>query len=233
MKASEFPQHHVWFNSAPLSMQRDLRGKLVLIDFWTYCCINCLHVLPDLEFLEQKFAGENAIVFMGCHSAKFVNEKGAEKVRDAILKYEIKHPVINDDKMLVWRSFERHSWPGLVVLSPNNVPILILSGEGHRQVLDLFLSVAYDFYYERLDHACTINWQPEERKANEIKVQRERKMISESREERAAREQYLRYPGKLICVEKQAGLARNLIIVSDTANNRVVIINEETMEFEE
>ena len=97
----------------------------------------------------------------------------------------------------------------------------------------MFLSVAYDFYYERLDHACTINWQPEERKANEIKVQRERKMISESREERAAREQYLRYPGKLICVEKQAGLARNLIIVSDTANNRVVIINEETMEFEE
>ena len=145
-------------------MQRDLRSKLVLIDFWTYCCINCLHVLPDLEFLENKFAGENAIVFMGSHSAKFVNEKGAEKVRDAILKYEIKHPVINDDKMLVWRSFERRSWPGLVVLSPQSVPILILSGEGHRQVLDIFLSVAYDFYYERLDHSCTIQWQPEEQK---------------------------------------------------------------------
>ena len=162
VKAQEFPQNHIWFNSEPLTVERDLRGKLVLIDFWTYCCINCLHVLPDLEFLEQKFAGENAIVFMGCHSAKFVNEKGAEKVRDAILKYEIKHPVINDDKMLVWRSFERRSWPGLVVLSPNSVPILILSGEGHRQVLDLFLSVAYDFYYEKLDHRGTINWQPEE-----------------------------------------------------------------------
>ena len=161
-KAQEFPQNHSWFNSAPLTIERDLRGKLCLIDFWTYCCINCLHVLPDLEFLEQKFAGENAIIFMVCPSAKFVNEKGAEKVRDAILKYEIKHPVINDDKMLVWRSFERRSWPGLVVLSPNSVPILILSGEGHRQVLDLFLSVAYDFYYERLDHRGTINWQPEE-----------------------------------------------------------------------
>ena len=173
MKAKEFPDKHVWFNSAPMSMKRDLAGKLVLIDFWTYCCINCLHVLPDLEFLEQKFAGENAIVFMGCHSAKFVNEKGAEKVRDAILKYEIKHPVINDDKMLVWRSFERRSWPGLVVLSPTNVPILILSGEGHRQVLDLFLSVAYDYYYERLDHQSTIDWQPEEQKASEIMAQRE------------------------------------------------------------
>ena len=52
MRAKEFPDKHVWFNSAPLSMGRDLRSKLVLIDFWTYCCINCLHVLPDLEFLE-------------------------------------------------------------------------------------------------------------------------------------------------------------------------------------
>ena len=106
------------FNSAPapLSLERELRGKLVLIDFWTYCCINCLHVIPDIEFLEQKFHGENSICFMGCHSAKFINEKGPDKVRDAILKYDIKHPVINDDKMLVWRMFERKSWPGLVIL---------------------------------------------------------------------------------------------------------------------
>ena len=107
---------------------------------------------------------------MGCHSAKFVNEKGAGKVRDAILKYEIKHPVINDDRMLVWRSFERRSWPGLIILSPSNVPILILSGEGHRQVLDLFLSVAYDYYYERLDHSTTIRWQLEEQKASEVQA---------------------------------------------------------------
>lgn len=158
MQAKEFPTNHVWFNCSPISMERDLRGKIVLIDFWTYCCINCLHVIPDLEFLEQKFSGENSVVFMGCHSAKFKNEKGAEKVRDAILKYEIGHPVINDDKMIVWKNFERKSWPGLVVLNPKGVPILILSGEGHRQVLDLFLSVAYDFYYEKLNHAQTINW---------------------------------------------------------------------------
>lgn len=233
MKAKEFPDHHVWFNAQPLTVKRDLRGKLVLIDFWTYCCINCLHVLPDLEFLEQKFSGENAIVFMGCHSAKFVNEKGAEKVRDAILKYEIKHPVVNDDKMLVWRNFERRSWPSLIVLSPESVPILILTGEGHRQVLDLFLSVAYDFYYERLDHTCTIKWQPEEQKEIAEKQKRVNQTISETEEEIRGRGQNLRYPGKLLCVEKQAGLDHNLIVVSDTANNRLVIINEETMEFEE
>ena len=66
--------------------------------------------------------------------------------------------------MLVWRNFERRSWPSLVVLSPQSVPILILSGEGHRQVLDIFLSVAYDFYYEKLDHSSTIQWQPEEQR---------------------------------------------------------------------
>ena len=169
---------------------------------------------------------------MGCHSAKFVNEKGAEKVRDAILKYEIKHPVINDDKMIVWRNFERKSWPGLVVLSPRGVPILILSGEGHRQVLDIFLSVAYDFYYDKLNHKRTIKWAPEEQKEKEIIHKKKNATISESVEEQAAREQNLRYPGKILCIEKQADLNRNLIVVSDSGNNRLVIINEETMKFE-
>jgi thiol-disulfide isomerase/thioredoxin len=130
---------------------------LTLIDFWTYCCINCLHVLPDLEFLEQKFSEEPSIAFLGCHSAKFLNERGSAKVRDAILKYEIKHPVINDDRMIVWKNFERKSWPSQVIISPKTqVPILILHGEGMRQVLDLFISVAYDFYYDFLNHNRTI-----------------------------------------------------------------------------
>ena len=124
----------------------------MLIDFWTYCCINCLHVLPDLEYLEGKFAQEPAIAFVGCHSAKFSNEKGSAKVRDAILKYEVRHPVINDDKMQVWRDFERRSWPGIVIVSPRGVPILIINGEGYRDVLDLFLSTAFDFYYDKMNH---------------------------------------------------------------------------------
>lgn len=84
---------------------------------------------------------------MGCHSAKFLNEKGSCKVRDAILKYEVKHPVINDDKMIVWKNFERRSWPGLVLVSPKRVPLLILNGEGHRDVLDLVISTAYEYYH--------------------------------------------------------------------------------------
>lgn len=131
MKIPDFPANHTWFNSEPVSFQKHLKGKLVVIDFWTYCCINCLHVLPDMEYLEQKFKDESSIVFLGCHSAKFLNEKGSSKVRDAVLRYEIKHPVINDDKMIVWRQTERRSWPSQIVVSPKSqMPILILHGEG-------------------------------------------------------------------------------------------------------
>jgi len=157
MRAKELPPNHTWFNvSEPLTFSHHLKNKIVLIDFWTYCCINCLHVLPDLEYLEDKFQNHKGIVFMGCHSAKFTNEKGPTKVRDAVLKYEVRHPVINDDKMMVWRNFERRSWPSLLVCGPSGVPIMILSGEGHKMVLDLFLSVAYNFYKDKLNHNDTI-----------------------------------------------------------------------------
>lgn len=102
---------------------------------------------------------------MGCHSAKFMNEKGSAKVRDAVLRYDVKHPVINDDKMLVWRGFERRSWPGMILVSPRGVPILIINGEGYRDVLDLFLSIAFDFYYDKMNHTPSFGIEPEEAKA--------------------------------------------------------------------
>ena len=202
MRVLDFPAKHTWFNSEPLSFEDQLQGKLVLIDFWTYCCINCLHMLPDLEYLEQKFESENAIVFIGCHSAKFSNEKQSEKVRDAVLKYDIKHPVINDYQMLTWKRFERRSWPSLVLVSPlSQIPILILSGEGHRETLDLFISAAYDFYYKDLDHEPRIKYQPEELKQN-YQLKSARGEPNDSAEQRNATAQNLRYPGKVICIEK-------------------------------
>ena len=85
-------------------------------------------------------------------------------MRDAVIRYDVKHPVINDDKMQVWRNFERRSWPSLVIVSPRGVPIFMLSGEGHRDVLDIFLSVAYDFYYEKMNHIKTVKIDLEEHK---------------------------------------------------------------------
>ena len=105
-----------WLNtSKPLSL-KDLKGKIVVIDFWTYCCINCIHVLPDLKFLEKKYAKE--IVVIGCHSAKFENEKVGANIRDAIMRYEIEHPVVNDNEMVIWRKFGTRSWPTIALIDP-------------------------------------------------------------------------------------------------------------------
>jgi hypothetical protein len=74
--------------------------------------------------------------------------------------------VINDDKMIVWRDFERKSWPGIVVVSPRGVPILILNGEGYRDCMDIFLSIAFDFYYDKMNHQSTFKIELEETKAS-------------------------------------------------------------------
>ncbi|MBB03247.1 MAG: hypothetical protein CMJ47_11415, partial [Planctomyces sp.] len=105
-----------WLNTKQPLSWRDLRGKVVVIDFWTYCCINCMHVLPDLEYLENKY--EKELVVIGVHSAKFENEQDTSAIRSAIQRYEIKHPVINDADMTVWRKFGARSWPTLVVIDP-------------------------------------------------------------------------------------------------------------------
>ena len=188
--------------------------------------------MPDLEYLEKKFQEERSIVLIGCHSAKFLNERGSAKVRDAVLKYEIKHPVINDDRMVVWRNYERRSWPSIVIVSPKSqIPILILTGEGHRQVLDLFLSVAYDYYYEDLNHEPTFKYHPEEMKQAPT-VTNNRK-VPETPAIKNANNQNLKYPGKVLCIERQENMPHNLLVISDSANNRILIINEETMQFQD
>jgi thiol-disulfide isomerase/thioredoxin len=98
-----------WLNTAEEIQLRQLRGKIVLLDFWTYCCINCLHVLPDLKFLEQKYADQ--LVVIGVHAYKFENEKEAENIRQAILRYEIEHPVVNDSEKII---ADRHRPRGAV-----------------------------------------------------------------------------------------------------------------------
>lgn len=97
--APEFPPGLDWLNTKRPITLKELRGKVVLIDFWTYCCINCMHIIPDLKKLEAKYSQE--LVVIGVHSAKFTTEQETENIRQAILRYEIKHPVINDRDMLV------------------------------------------------------------------------------------------------------------------------------------
>jgi thiol-disulfide isomerase/thioredoxin len=117
-----------WLNTAGPITLRDLRGKIVLLDFWTLCCINCIHTLPDLAKLEKKYPNE--LVVIGVHSAKFDNERNTESIRKAILRYEISHPVVNDAMMRIWRRYMVSSWPTLFLIDPEGYAVWGDTGEG-------------------------------------------------------------------------------------------------------
>src|SRR5947209_7534274 len=98
-----------WLNTAGPIRLEELRGKIVLLDFWTYCCINCHHVLPDLAKLEEKY--KNELVVIGVHTAKFFAERDTENIRRKVREYGIKHPVVNDADQVIWTRFNVNSWP--------------------------------------------------------------------------------------------------------------------------
>jgi thiol-disulfide isomerase/thioredoxin len=127
-----------WLNTAGPLRLKDLRGKIVLLDFWTLCCINCMHVLPDLARLEKKYPNE--LVVIGVHTAKFENEKNTESIRKAVLRYEISHPVVNDAEQRIWETFGSRSWPTLLLIDPEGYAVWATSGEGHYDALDREIS---------------------------------------------------------------------------------------------
>ncbi|HYJ34293.1 MAG TPA: thioredoxin-like domain-containing protein [Candidatus Binatia bacterium] len=135
-RAPELPPDFAWLNTdRPLTFARELRGQVVLLDFWTYCCINCMHVLPDLAYLEDKYAREPFLV-VGIHSAKFENEGHRPTVRAAINRYEIRHPVIVDQEMRLWSEYTVKSWPTLVLVGADGRIVGAVAGEGNRAALD-------------------------------------------------------------------------------------------------
>lgn len=146
LRAPGFGDGKPWLNVArPLALESDLAGRVVLIDFWTYCCINCLHVLPDLEYLEKKYHQE-AFVVVGCHSAKFANEAEAANVRQAVLRHDIAHPVVVDQDFDIWKRYGVRSWPTLMLVGADGRILAQLSGEGQRETLDVLIAQALAFY---------------------------------------------------------------------------------------
>ncbi len=125
-----------WINTAPLKME-DLRGKIVILDFWTYCCINCHHIIPVLAKLEEKYP--NDIVVIGVHTPKFFAERDTENIRRKVREYKLKHPVINDANQTLWDRFGVQSWPTIVVLGPNGEPLAKQGGEVPFDILDKYI----------------------------------------------------------------------------------------------
>jgi thiol-disulfide isomerase/thioredoxin len=123
-----------WLNTAGPIKMADLKGKVVLLDFWTLCCINCIHIMPDLTRLEKKYPNE--LVVIGVHSAKFESEKDTKNIKQAILRYEIAHPVVNDADHKIWNRYGINSWPSMIVIDPEGNVLGSLSGEGNYDLLD-------------------------------------------------------------------------------------------------
>ena len=187
-----------WLNVAPGSEinLKDLRGKVVVLDFWTYCCINCMHVLPDLKFLEKKY--EKELVVIGVHSAKFANEKDSEAIRRAILRYEIEHPVINDANMTVWRKFGVNSWPTLALIDPEGRYVGQQPGEGNRELFDKLIGMLVDYQSKK----GTLDRSP----------------VRFDLESNRLKPGPLKFPGKVLADTKGGRL-----FISDTNHNRIVV----------
>lgn len=196
VNAPDFPRDLDWLNTdKPLSL-RELRGKIVLLDFWTYCCINCMHIIPDLKKLEAKYP--NQLVVIGVHSAKFLNEKGTDQIRQAILRYEIEHPVINDKDFDVWQAYTAKAWPTLVLINPKGKVVGAHSGEGIFEMFDNVIGQMATYF----------------RAKNELNE----KPVAFKLEKFSAPPSLLSFPGKVLADERS-----NRLFISDSNHNRIII----------
>ena len=140
--APEFPAGLTWFNvSEPLSFAK-LRGKIVLLDFWTQGCINCQHIIPDLERLEEEFA--DSLVVIGVHTGKYSEEQKDSAGAEAIARYERKHPVVNDPDYVVWRQWGVQAWPTVVLIDPRGSVVGGRAGEGVYEAFQPVIATVHE-----------------------------------------------------------------------------------------
>ncbi|XP_076651619.1 NHL repeat-containing protein 2 isoform X2 [Halictus rubicundus] len=193
-----------WFNVAEgLSVYGHLADKLIVLDFFTYCCINCMHVLPDLDLLEKQFSITDGLVVIGVHSAKFSNERDSKRLLAAIQRYNITHPVVNDTSLSVWKDLGISCWPTLVMIGPKGEPLAVFVGEGHREELLLYTSVALT-YFKSLHQISN----------NNLPLHLAKHLLP-SRGNKT-----LLFPAKIETLCKEQG---EYLVVSDTGNNRILV----------
>lgn len=198
VNAPEFPEGLEWLNTDRPLRLKDLRGKIVVLDFWTYCCINCMHIIPDLKRLEKKYPNE--LVVIGVHSAKFTTEKESENIRQAILRYRIEHPVVNDRDMVVWSLYGARAWPTVVLVDPNGKVVGAMSGEGIYEPFDR----AIQELIAKHDPRGEIDRTP-----LNLKLEREK-----------APRGILEFPGKVLADGRSGQL-----FIADSGHNRIIVVS--------
>lgn len=196
VKVPEFPAGLDWLNASGPIQLRELRGKFVLLDFWTYCCINCIHILPELKKLER--AHPNHLVVIGVHSAKFAAERDSKNIAEAVQRYQIEHPVVNDANLTLWRRFGVNAWPTVVLIDPEGYAVWGTSGEITFEQVDAVLKPAISFYRKhKLLDETPLRFDLEARKASPTP---------------------LRFPGKVLADE-----AGSRLFIADSNHNRIVV----------
>lgn len=196
VRAPEITGGRGWLNTDKPLLIAALKGKIVLLDFWTYGCINCIHIIPDLKKLEAKYAKE--LVVIGIHSAKFQNEKETENIRRIILRYEIEHPVYNDSEYAVWQNYAVRAWPTQVLIDPAGYIVGGVSGEGNYEVIDQTIAKIAEEARRRGE----LNEEP-------LKLVLERAKVGDLP---------LAFPGKILADAKT-----DRLFIADSNHNRIVV----------
>ncbi|HQU43339.1 MAG TPA: thioredoxin-like domain-containing protein [Pirellulales bacterium] len=188
--------------AGPLEL-KDLRGKFVVLDFWTFCCINCMHILPELKKVEAAYPRE--VVVIGVHSAKFEKEEDSKNIAEAIQRYDIEHPVINDARHTLWNRFGISSWPTVLLIDPEGNLVWGRSGEVEFKLLDSVIKSGLAYYRRKgvLDEA-PLRFELEAAKA---------------------RRTPLRYPGKIM-----ADAAGGRLFIADSNHHRLIVASLEGQE---
>jgi thiol-disulfide isomerase/thioredoxin len=195
-RAPELTGGRGWLNTEkPLSLA-GLKGKIVLLDFWTYGCINCLHIIPDLEKLEKKYA--NQLVIIGVHSGKYENEKETDNIRRVIVRYDIAHPVYNDADFAVWRAYNVNAWPTRVLIDPAGYIVGYVPGEGNYEPVDRAINQLAAEFRARGE----LNEQP-------LHLALERAKVGDLP---------LAFPGKVL-----ADAQTDRLFIADSSHNRIVV----------
>ena len=126
--APDFAGANQWFNSPPLTMQ-SLRGKVVLVEFWTRECINCVHVLPHTKALYDRYAADGLVV-VGVHTPEYDEERDAHALKDAIGALDIKYPVAMDNDYRIWNAWGNRYWPAIYLIDREGHVVYRHVGEG-------------------------------------------------------------------------------------------------------
>ncbi|MSQ78624.1 MAG: redoxin domain-containing protein [Flavobacteriaceae bacterium] len=194
-KAHEFPSYSDWLNTGKAYHMADFKGRFVLLDFWTYGCISCQHVIPILKQLEEEFPD---LVVIGVHSAKFLGEQTTQHIRKAVERFGIKHPVVNDYKFELWNQYGMRAWPSFVLIDPDGYIFSSFSGEG---------------FYAKLRPQLS-NGIARFKKAGKLQVG----AFAFAPEDTARPKSLLSFPSKI-----EADPSGNRLFVTDAGTNRIVI----------